>query len=181
MSISIGGPGKWVFRALLLGAFLIVIWFMLFKAVARKSVESVGNCLDRAAHKERYVTRLQAVEGYARCVAQNEKVQADSKARCRWVGQWSAKRRDVEYFVTLNADGSFVAEPGRGAGSTERAITGAWTYANNKLVWAYDGQPVWPPDINPMFDVSERAFKLREVDGQTTEYILINPEGRPLC
>lgn len=181
MSLTVGGPGKWLFRALLLGGFLIVIWLMLFKTVARKSGEAVGNCLDRAAHKERYVNRLQAVEGYARCVAQNEKKEPDKNPRCRFTGVWSAKRNGVEYFVTLRMDGSFLAEPGRGAGSAERAIRGAWTFANQKLVWAYDGKAVWPPDINPMFDVSERAFKLREVDGATTEYILIDPEGRPQC
>lgn len=181
MATDLGNPGKWIFRALVMGAFVLVIWFMLFRAAAVKTGESVGNCLDRNAHGERYLSRLQAVEGYARCVSRSDPPVAARNPRCPWVGLWSAQRSGVEYFVTLRADGSFLAEPGRGTQPGDRSITGAWTHANGKLVWAYDARPVWPPDINPMFDVSARAFKLRELDGNTTEYILIEPEGRSQC
>lgn len=171
-------------RTLIWAGFSIVIIFLLYKGVARKTIEATADCLDRTAHNERYLTRLAAVEGYARCVARNEKRSAasgTSHPRCAYAGMWSSKRRDVEYFLTLNADGSFVAEPGPGTHAGERAVTGAWTVANNKMVWAYDSGPVWPPDINPIFDERASALKLREVDGQTTELIRLPTEGALKC
>lgn len=172
-------------RTLIWAAFGVVIVILLYKGVARKTVESTANCLERKAHNEQYLTRLAAVEGYARCVAKNEKRPVAGSGtphpRCAYAGVWSSKRRDVEYFLTLNADGSFVAEPGPGTQPHERPVTGAWTVANNKMVWAYDSGPVWPPDINPIFDERASALKLREVDGQTTELIRLPTEGAQKC
>ncbi len=183
VSSTLQGPSKWLFRALLWGGFLIVIFFFLYKAVFRKTVESVVNCLDKAAHQERYVTRVTAVEGYARCVAKNENRPVTDNPRCPYAGVWSSKRMnmDAEYFITLNADGTFLAEPGPGTQPNEQPLTGAWTVANGKMVWAYDSGPVWPPDINPIFDERASALKLREVNGQTTELIRLPTEGAQKC
>ncbi|MBL8516558.1 MAG: hypothetical protein JNM76_06280 [Betaproteobacteria bacterium] len=172
-------------RTLMWAGFSIVIVFLLYRGVARMTVEATADCLERKAHVEQYLTRLAAVEGYARCVAKNEKRPAAGSGtphpRCAYAGVWSSKRRDVEYFITLNADGTFVAEPGPGASSNAQPVTGAWTVANNKMVWAYDSGPVWPPDINPIFDERASALKLREVDGQTTELIRLPTEGALKC
>lgn len=172
-------------RTLIWAAFSVIIIFLLYKAVVRKTVESTVDCLERKAHNEQYLTRLAAVEGYARCVAKNERRPASTlgpgNPRCAYAGIWSSKRREVEYFLTLNADGTFIAEPGQGTQPNERPITGAWTVANNKMVWAYDSGPVWPPDINPIFDERASALKLREVDGATTELIRLPTEGAQKC
>lgn len=171
-------------RTLIWAAFGCVIVFLLYQGVARKTVEGTVLCLERKAHNEQYLTRIAAVEGYARCVAKNEKRPAATGTphpRCAYAGVWSSKRRDVEYFLTLNANGTFVAEPGPGSQPDAQAVTGAWTVANNKMVWAYDSGPVWPPDINPIFDERASALKLREVDGQTTELIRLPTEGALKC
>jgi hypothetical protein len=181
MHNSQGNISRLMYRTLIWAGFSVIIIFLLYRAVAKKTVESVVDCLNKASHEERYVTRVAAVEGYARCVAKNEKKPVIGNPRCPYAGVWSSKRRDMEYFITLNADGSFLAEPGPGTRPGEQPIGGAWTVANGKMVWAYDAGPVWPPDINPIFDERASSLKLREVDGQTTELIRLPTEGAQKC
>lgn len=185
MSDSFQSSSKWLFRALLWTAFLLVILFMVYKAAFRHQVKLLVNCLDAASVGEKMKTRLEAVDGYARCVSRNEKQASKpitpNPPRCKYAGMWSSKRSGVEYFVTLNQDGSFIAEPGPGTPLGERAVTGAWTVANDKMVWAYDSGPVWPPDINPITNDREKKFELREVDGATTTFIQMSREGAEGC
>jgi len=181
MSDSFDGSSKWLFRTLIWTAFLLVLFVVLYKAVFRKQATELGNCLDRASHSEQYKTRHEAVEGYARCVAKNEKGPPVTNPRCPYAGTWSSQRNGVEYFVTLNSDGTFLAEPGRNTQPGERPIGGAWTVANKKFVWAYDAGPVWPPDINPMFNEADKKFSLREVDGAVTQFLQMSKEEGGQC
>jgi hypothetical protein len=172
---------RWFLRGLGWGAFAIVVYLAFRNVRPDPDALATGDCLDRASHQDKYQTRLEAVEGYARCIARLQKTPVTGNPRCAYAGVWSSQRNDVEYFITLNADGSFVAEPGRNTRPGEQSITGAWTVANQRMVWAYDSGPVWPPDINPIFDEKEQTFKLREVDGATTRFLRISREGVTAC
>jgi hypothetical protein len=178
-----------MFRVILWSVALIIIFTLLYKVAFRKQVEQRVNCLERSASAEPSSTPIAAVNKYAACVGRVETAagvsgsgKSDTRApRCRYVGVWAATRGGVTYNVTLEADGRFIAEPGANAPPSPAQITGAWSPAGNTLVWVYDTGPVWPPDINPISDATPEAFTLREVNGSTTRYTLIEKQTPAGC
>jgi hypothetical protein len=178
-------------RTILWVVALFIIFSLLYKVAFRKQVEQRVNCLERSASAESASTPLAAVNKYSACIGRNEMATTGAKSagstsdsrpmRCKYVGTWAATRGSVTYNVTLEADGRFAAEPGANAPPSPASITGAWSAAGNALVWVYDSGPVWPPDINPISDASSDAFTLREVNGSTTRYSLIEKQTPAIC
>jgi hypothetical protein len=166
-------------------ALLILLTFG-YKWMFQKKVMRTADCLDEAASAQKANSALSSVEKYAACVAWvsggTKAVTADGRpARCRYAGVWTSTRGTMTYEITLEADGKFVGEPGQNVSANAQTVTGAWAVAGNSLVWAYDSGAVWPPDINPIFDESEKAFTLREVNGLATRYTLIERSTAEVC
>ena len=193
---------SWVLRSILWSVALIIIFMLVYKIAFRKQVEQRVNCLDRAASAEPASSPLNSVNKYAACIGRTNMAGAGAAngatsntktdvkpnasgdtrpARCRYVGTWAATRGGVTYQVSLEADGRFIGEPGANAPPSPAKITGAWSAADNVLVWVYDTGPVWPPDINPVSEVSADGFTLREVNGSITRYTLIERSTPAIC
>jgi hypothetical protein len=178
-------------RVILWVVALGIIFSLLYKVTFRKQLEQRVNCIERSASAEIASTPIAAVNKYAACVGRVEIAAAggstsgtkpDSRPpRCRYVGIWAATRGAVTYNITLEVDGRFVAEPGANAPPSPAQITGAWSAAGNALVWVYDSGNVWPPDINPISEATSDAFTLREVNGSTTRYTLIEKQTPAGC
>jgi hypothetical protein len=182
-------------RTILWVVALFIIFSLLYKVAFCKQVEQRVNCLERSASAESASTPIAAVNKYSACIERNAgrndmakagPTSAGSKSdtkplRCKYVGTWAATRGTVTYNVTLEADGRFVAGPGENAPPSPVSITCAWSVAGNALAWAYHSGPVWPPDINPLSDESSDAFTLREVNGSTTRYTLIEKQTAAIC
>ncbi|MEO8384264.1 MAG: hypothetical protein ABI583_03400 [Betaproteobacteria bacterium] len=174
----------WTLRLIGWAIALSIIFVLLYKATFKKQMEKAGNCLDQASSGERTRSPLASVEQYSACVVRKSPAVVDATAqpaRCRYAGTWAAARAGQVYDVTLEPDGSFVAEPGQNTPPNASTFTGAWGVAGKTLVWVYDSGPVWPPDINPILNESDKAFTLKEVDGATTSYTLVQRSKASLC
>jgi hypothetical protein len=162
---------------------LILLTFA-WRALTKHKVTSTLNCLDKAASAQQATSALTAVDKYAACAATlagTAGTTPERPPRCRFAGVWTSTRGNASYQVTLNVDGSFTAEPGAGVPPNEPGVTGAWSVAGNALAWAYDSGAVWPPDINPIFAESEAAFSLREVNGTSTRFALVERSTAAMC
>lgn len=177
---------RWTLRTVGWLIAFAILFTLAYRMMFRKHVERVVDCLDQAASAQRATSASAAVEKYAACVARQSTPPAAAQAgalppRCRYAGVWTATRGDMVYEVTLEADGKFVAEPAQNSPAHAQAVSGAWTVAGNALVWAYDSDAVWPPDINPISAQSDAAFTLTEVNGSTTRYSLIERATPEAC
>lgn len=183
MSITehVSTKSKWVLRVIGWSVALLVIFTLMYKVTYRKQVESKVNCLDNASSAESTTSPLASVDRYAACIAGKSDETPALPSRCRYAGVWSSTRGNTVYQVTLDAGGRFVAEPSENARSDAEAIGGAWNVAGRTMVWVYDSGSVWPPDINPITAEGDGTFALREVDGATTRYALIQRAASPLC
>lgn len=193
----------WTMRVIGWTIALLIIVPLAYKTLFRQQAEQKAQCLDQAASSQRATNPTTTVNKYAACELGNAKAAgmppaatgtADAVgtasttsggpvavARCRYTGVWSAARGNMEYLVTLEADGRFVAEPSQNVPPNAAIITGAWSVAGNKMAWAYDEGPVWPPDVNPISADSGDAFTLSEVNGATTRYTLVERSPGTPC
>jgi hypothetical protein len=177
---------NWTLRALGWGVAIAIIFALAYRVLFQKQVTRTVACLDRVSSAQPAMSALASVDSYAACIAKQAGNVASSPAsalspRCRYTGVWSAKRGDMVYQVTLEADGKFIAEPVEYVPANAPTITGAWSVAGNSIVWAYDSGAVWPPDINPISAESANAFTLTEVNGSTTRYGLIERLRSSAC
>ena len=173
---------RWTLRTIGWTISLLVIFGLMYRVTFKKQVEQTVNCLEQTSSEERASTPLTSVDKYARCVAGKAVVAKGAlPERCRYAGEWWSTRGNVVYRMTLNVDGSFMAEPGKNAPVNAEEITGAWAVAGRSLVWVYDTGAVWPPDINPISDQSADAFALGEVSGETTRFTLIKRQIATAC
>ncbi|MCX9155646.1 hypothetical protein OPU71_05850 [Niveibacterium sp. 24ML] len=93
---------------------------------------------------------------------------------CEYVGIWAATRGDQHYRMVLDEDGSFRGQAYADSRAVYGGMTGNWGVAAGKLVWMYDKGLTWPPDANPIVPQGQGSFLLREVDGSTTRYDLLD-------
>ena len=91
----------------------------------------------------------------------------------RYVGVWTASRTDTVYRVTLRDDSQYMAEPVRDNSPGAQVLTGSWGVYNGKMIWLSDSGRFWPPDINPITNISDTSFSLREANGSSTRYELV--------
>lgn len=187
----------WTLRIIGWTVALMIILPLAYKTMFRQQAAKKVECLEQAASSGRAVSASTAVNKFAACelgqAAESRKTDAATttggkstnagaiassdplvSARCRYAGVWAATRGQMVYMVTLEADGRFIAEPSQNTPANASTITGAWSVAGNKMAWAYDNGPVWPPDINPISAAGDREFTLVEVNGATTRYELVD-------
>ena len=93
---------------------------------------------------------------------------------CEYVGIWAATRGKEHYRVVLDEDGSFHADAYRDTARPRTAMSGSWGIAGQQIVWMYDAGLTWPPDVNAITPLGKDAFELKEVDGSTTRYDLLD-------
>jgi hypothetical protein len=77
------------------------------------------------------------------------------------------------YRVTLRDDSQYIAEPVRDNTPGAQALSGSWGFNDGRMIWLPDTGRFWPPDINPVTDISDTSFSLREANGSTTRYELV--------
>ena len=187
----------WTLRIIGWAIALMIILPLAYKTMFRQQAAKKAECLEQAASTGRAVSASTAVNKFAACELGQAPVSGKSDsaaplsgtstntaaaasadplvaARCRYAGVWSATRGQMVYMVTLEADGRFIAEPSQNTPAGATTITGAWSVAGNKMAWAYDNGPVWPPDINPITAAGDREFTLIEVNGSSTRYELVD-------
>jgi hypothetical protein len=103
---------------------------------------------------------------------------------CNYVGTWRSRREDSIYQITLGANGQFLAEPVRTSDRGATRVTGSWGVVgsgdNRNMVWLYDEGHIWPPDVNPIKQLTPSGFILVEQNGSRTEFTRIG-ERQPFC
>jgi len=103
---------------------------------------------------------------------------------CNYVGTWRSIRMNSMYQILLEANGQFLAVPVKVSEPGAREVTGSWSVAgsgeNQKMVWLYDEGQVWPPDINPILEISQNSFVLIEQNGSRTNFTRLNAR-QPQC
>lgn len=110
-------------------------------------------------------------------------VRAMPMVSCRYIGVWESPRDGVTYQYQLNADGTFSARGKSGARPNPQPeyFTGVWSAVRGRLVWLYDAGRIFPPDINPITDLSDSRFQLKELDGSLTQFTLKQRISAPGC
>lgn len=93
---------------------------------------------------------------------------------CRYVGIWSSKRPYSEYQVTLTDDSRYIAVPIRDDSGNSKPIYGIWGARDDRMVWFEDDRNVWPIDINTIHPENRSRFSLIEVNGERTNFELID-------
>ncbi len=188
----------WTMRVIGWTIALLIIVPLAYKTLFRQKATQRAECLEQASSSQRATSPASTVNKYAACELGNVKSAGASVAggagivatgsigpvevaRCQYAGLWAATRGQTVYMVTLEATGRFIAEPSQNTPADATTITGAWSVAGNKMVWAYDNGPVWPPDVNPISADRSDAFTLSEVNGSTTRYTLVERLPGSLC
>lgn len=93
---------------------------------------------------------------------------------CQYVGVWHSRRPGMLYKVTLTDDSRFVAEQVQSNVNAPKTINGIWGVVDDKMVWLYDSDLVWPVDINRIQPDGRNHFVLNEVNGEHTDYQLVD-------
>jgi hypothetical protein len=113
-------------------------------------------------------------EGRRAFAAQRKLFDALPNHPCEYVGIWAATRGEQHYRMVLDDDGSFRGEAYSDTKIVSSGMRGSWGVAGQRMVWMYDKGLTWPPDINPIIPQGKGSFLLREVDGSTTRYDLLD-------
>jgi hypothetical protein len=185
-------PVTWLMRVVGWSLSLIIMWGLFSFYANMKLVNNVAACLETLKHRTETgpATALTDAKNLVACLDKRagfpEKfMYAEARKAilslpsvpCRYVGIWSATRGETVYRVTLKDDSRFIAEPLREATN----ISGSWGVHDGRMIWLYDAGRVWPLDINPITDISATGFSLREADGSTTRYDLIEQVPSTSC
>lgn len=182
-----GGSGvlRGVRRVLLYGVGLVVMLPLLRTGNVFRDLEGIDSCERQARYKGIEQSGLHYGQRYALCMFLNSGYLA-SRSRepvlrhlmalpatnCARVGVWKSSRKRLVYRVTLHADGRFQGEPLSDNSGRAEAGGGWWGEHEGAFVWVHDSGIVWPPDVNPIVEDSGRAFTLREVNGEKSEFVL---------
>jgi hypothetical protein len=189
-------PVTWLVRVIGWSVSLITIWWLFSFYANMKLVNHVATCLETLKHRTGTgpASALTDAKDLLACLDKQagfpEKfMYAPAKKAilslpsvpCRYVGIWSASRGETMYRVTLMDDSRFIAEPLRDAAPAAQNLSGSWGVHEDRMIWLYDTGRLWPPDINPITYISETGFSLREADGSTTRYDLIEQVPSTSC
>jgi WD40 repeat protein len=100
---------------------------------------------------------------------------------CRYVGTWSSKRTGSEYKVTLTDDSRYIAEPVHDNSASARTVSGLWGAHDDSMVWFEDQRSAWPIDVNTILPESRGRFSLIDVNGERTDFELIDAIKSNTC
>lgn len=93
---------------------------------------------------------------------------------CNYVGTWNSVRLNSIYRITLSANGQFTATPIETSDRDAMGVTGSWSVTGSgdsqKMVWLYNEGQIWPPDINPVENLSASSFTLTEKNGTQSKF-----------
>jgi len=179
-------PVTWLVRVIGWSASLMVIGWLFSIYVNMKTVNhACFETLQNRAGNEP-VTALGAAKELVACLDKRagfpekfmyaptkKAIQALPHTPRRYVGVWTASRTDTVYRVTLRDDSQYMAEPVRDNSPGAQVLTGSWGVYNGKMIWLSDSGRFWPPDINPITNISDTSFSLREANGSSTRYELV--------
>jgi hypothetical protein len=189
-------PLAWFVRILFWGLSLLVIWSIFNVYANMKLVNLVGDCMENLPRTQGKVpqTSLEASKDMVACMDQRggfpEKLKYSAAKKtvqmlpsipCRYVGVWTATRSSTVYQVTLRDDSQFTAAPIKDTTPGAQTVSGSWGARDGKMVWLYDTGRFWPPDVNPITDINNASFTLREADGSTTRYDLVEHVQSSSC
>ena len=181
-------PVTWLVRVIGWSASLMVIGWLFSIFVNMKTVNHVAACFETLQNRagNEPVTALGAAKELVACLDKRagfpekfmyaptkKAIQALPHTPRRYVGVWTASRTDTVYRVTLRDDSQYMAEPVRDNSPGAQVLTGSWGVYNGKMIWLSDSGRFWPPDINPITNISDTSFSLREANGSSTRYELV--------
>jgi hypothetical protein len=134
-------------------------------------------------------TTLQLAKDFAACVytgsgmvgrillnRPKSRIDALPSVPCRYVGTWASNRGEMIYKITLKQTGEFLAVPLKAPADAE-PLSGIWGVHRGVMVWLYDSGLTWPPDVNDIEAETPNGFRLRERNGERTDFSLM--EGNP--
>lgn len=188
LSDKLPAPVTWLVRMIGWSVSLIVLWWIFSFYVNMKTVNHVEACFASLhAHTEKsQLSSLDATKALIACMDKRagfpEKLMYESIKKAiqslpsvppQYVGIWTASRAETVYRVTLRDDSQYIAEPVRDNTPGAQTLTGSWGVNNGRMIWLSDTGRLWPPDINPITDISNTSFSLREANGSTTRYELV--------
>ncbi|HTY98710.1 MAG TPA: hypothetical protein VMB75_02665 [Rhodocyclaceae bacterium] len=187
-------PARRLSRVVLYGLAASIIVPMAYNYLSFNSSRAAATCLERLeSPTETRLSPLYRTQRLAVCVQERGGIVARwqmgrllamlnsfPNTPCRYVGVWTSARPDSVYRVTLQDGGEFLAEPLKDHRGGD-AYHGAWSVSGAQMAWFYDGDTVWPPDINPIEHESERRFTLIERDGTRTQFDLIADTDSQVC
>jgi hypothetical protein len=182
-------PVTWIVRVVCWSASLMIIWGLFSFYASLKTVNHVEACFEtihhRATGKETF-TSLDAAQELVACLdkragfpekfmyaSTKKTIQSLPSTPPRYVGVWTASRINSVYRVTLRDDSQYSAVPLRDNTPGAQALSGSWGVNDGRMIWLPDTGRFWPPDINPITDINDITFTLREADGSTTRYELV--------
>jgi len=188
LSDKLPTPVKWLVRVIGWSVSLIVIWGLFSFYTNMKTVNQVGACfeiLHNRAGKEP-LNSLDAAKELVSCMDERagfpEKFMYSSTKKAiqslpsvprKYVGVWTASRTGTVYRVTLRDDSQYIAVPESDNTPGAQVLSGSWGVNDGRMIWLPDTGRFWPPDINPITDISDTSFSLREANGSTTRYELL--------
>jgi hypothetical protein len=181
-------PVTWLVRMIGWSVSLIVIIGLFSFYANMKALNHVESCFE-AIHSRsgtKPSTSLDAAKELVACLdkqagfpekflyaSTKKTIRSLPAAPRKYVGVWAASRADTVYRVTLRDDSQYTAEPTRINTPGAQILSGSWGVSDGKMIWLPDTGRFWPPDINPIMDISDTSFTLREANGSTTHYELI--------
>jgi hypothetical protein len=106
---------------------------------------------------------------------------AGSKIPCKYVGEWSSRRKGAPMFrITLKDDGTYHMVAGETRLSRER-YTGYWAVQGADMVWRHDAAGAPARDVNRIVPESDTRFALIEENGSRTDFELIQQTKSARC
>jgi len=85
------------------------------------------------------------------------------------------------YRAIRSDDSQYSAERLRDDTPGAQVHRGSWGAHDGRMIWMHDEGRFCPPDINPITTISDGSFSLREADGSSTRYDLIEHVQSASC
>lgn len=173
---------KYLVRVIGWGLALALIGGVGYGAVSARLTNHISDCLGGARrvasgqalpHAQRMAGCLDEKNGPLENLMMrpiHEALAAMPRNPGEFVGVWQSSQPRCSYRFLLQADGQFLATP-QVCSLSSATYRGYWGVHQDRMVWLSEGDPLWPPDINPLDYVDKDLFLLTEADGSRTKFM----------